>query len=76
MAWLALNREVAQLTEEWGRLEVLLCEEHDWFSLNATEQAALPQGRQLHRVDELRSLKSDQSHELLAEIRTRQQGPP
>ena len=68
MAWLALNREVGQLTEEWGRLEVWLCDEHNWFSLNADEQVSLPEGRQLYRVDELRSRRRQERDDLLIEI--------
>lgn len=49
--WVSLDQETEQLLLEWGNVEGLLMQKHNWYQLSEDERTALPEGQALRDLD-------------------------
>ena len=67
--WLAIDAERSRLQLEWGRLEGWLMTKRNWYRLTPEQQAEIPEGARLSKIDARLDVLEVEGHALLKAMR-------
>ncbi|WP_082560738.1 hypothetical protein [Caulobacter sp. Root487D2Y] len=67
--WLTIEAEQRRLQLEWGTLEGWLMTKRNWYRLSPDQQAAIPEGARLAKIDARLDVLEVEGHALLKSMR-------